>query len=139
MYCTSGYYGMRKYSVLLVLLLLLPVHASAQQQEDAEMTAMSFFEATRAGNVGLIRAMVAGSLRDSVKVLLTENRKYPEFLREHYEGTAAEITSVSMLPDGNALIDMAVTFPGDHVSVMRLRMSPHKGGGWRVVEQSQIY
>jgi hypothetical protein len=124
--------------VLLALLLLFPVHASAQQQ-GAEMTAMSFFEATRAGNVGLIRAMVAGSLRDSVKVLLTENKKYPDFLRERYEDSAAEITSVSMLPDGDVLIDMAVTFPGDHVSLMRLRMSPHKGGGWRVVEQSQVY
>jgi len=138
MYCPSGSYGMRKYSVLLALLLLLPLHAIAQQQ-DAEMTAMSFFEAARAGNVGQIRALVAGPLRESVKVLLTENKKYPDFLRDRYEGATAEILNVSMLPDGDALVDMDVTFPGNSTSHMRLRMSQHQGSRWRVVEQSQVY
>ena len=139
MCCPSGYDDMRKYRVLLVLLLLLPMHAIAQKQ-DVEMVAMSFFDATSAGNVGQIRSLIAGPLLESVKVLLKENKEYPEFLRDRYEGATAEITNVSMLSDGEALVDMAVTFQGGITpSYMRLRMSQHKGGRWRIVEQRQVY
>jgi hypothetical protein len=130
-------YEMRKTIALLLLLLAFPVHVSAQKQ-DVEMIAMSFFDAIKAGNVGQIRALVDGPLLESVRVLLTENKQYPDYLRERYLGATAEITNISMLPDGDALVDMAVTFESN-ISYMQLRMSQHKGGRWRVVEQSQVY
>ena len=129
---------MKKYIAILLLSLVVPVHAIAQNQ-DVEMTAMSFFDAVKAGNVGQIRTLVAGPLLESVRVLLTENRKYPDYLRERYAGATAEITNVSMLPDGDVLVDMAVTLESNIPSYMKLRMSQHKGGGWRIVEQSQVY
>ncbi|MGW8227267.1 MAG: hypothetical protein ACWGOW_00110 [Gammaproteobacteria bacterium] len=129
---------MRKYIVLLSLCLVIPVQGVAQDQ-DVEMAAMAFFDATRTGSVDQIRTLIAGPLLDNTRVLLTENEKYPDYLRERYVGATAEIASISTLPDGDVLVDMAITFQNLSRSIIQLRMSQDQGGGWKVVEQSQIY
>jgi hypothetical protein len=138
--CTAliGGYDMRKYIALLLLTLLVPVHAMPQN-EDVEMAAMTFFHAVKAGNVEQIRALVADPLLESVKVLLTENLEYPDYLRKRYVGATAEIINVSRLPSGDVLVDMAIKRKPNIPSYMKLRMSQRTGGEWLVVEQSQIY
>ena len=56
-------------------------------------TVAVFFEASEAGNVKTIKSLIAGPFLDSRRVLLEENKDYPNKLREFYRGVTIEIVN----------------------------------------------
>ena len=48
-------------------------------------TVFPFLEALKNGDVSLIKQYIAGDMYESRRILLEQNKEYPEFLRKYYQ------------------------------------------------------
>lgn len=128
---------MRRLSILTLLLLTLPVIASAARLTATETAAM-YFDAVTDGDTVTIRKLTASPLLDELKPLLTRNEDYPAFLRDRYQGAVAEIGSVTGGTDDEQAVVLRVGYPDGHVSTIRLTLEKQKSGKWKVVGQQEI-
>ena len=73
----------------------------ANAEEPAD-TVLLYFEAIRNGDVESVKSFLGGNLYKKRKVLLEQNEKYPDFLRERFgeaeftvEGAPQDITETT--------------------------------------------
>lgn len=80
--------------------------------EDVENKTMRpFFNALKNGNVEIIKQYISGEMYEESRILLEENKGYPEYLREHYKGAIFSVKR-GVSSDNQLIVDVSVEFPG---------------------------
>ena len=83
--------------ILLFIFSLFPGFGQANAGSSGPAdTVTSYFEASRNGDVNIMKTLMAGSFYEHRKVLLTNNKDYPEFLKKYYQGVRIAIVSSSI-------------------------------------------
>jgi hypothetical protein len=80
---------------------------------------LPFFSALKAGDVNSIKRYIAGDMYESKKVLLEQNKEYPEFLRNYYRGV--EFYTENIAEDsGYIIVDISVEYPNGDCGTAKL-------------------
>jgi hypothetical protein len=99
-------------------------------------TVIQFFEASKNGDTETIKQLIAGSFYNQRKVLLEENKDYPNFLRKYYQGTELQIGNIIMEENGTVgVVDIKIQFPDGNVDTTKLLLKKDAGGIWKVVDE----
>ena len=102
---------------------------------------LPFFNALKAGDVDSIKRYIAGDMYESKKVLLEQNKEYPEFLRNYYRGV--EFYKEDIAEDGGYIIvDITIEYPnGDYGSgklylwqIKDIKQGIHVPGSWKIID-----
>lgn len=103
-------------------------------------TVTPFFDALRQGNVIAVESYLEDPLLADVKVLLRDNKGYPDFLREYYRGTTVVVTNIeSSSESAIAIVNVDIYFPAGHVESLQLDLIKATVGGWKIQQQSTVH
>lgn len=105
-------------------------------------TLLPLFEALKEGDVETIRQCISGDMYDRYKILLEQNKNYPEFLRKFYLGATFRIEHVVAI-DGDVIVDVTIDLPnsGTHLTKFCIRKATSSAQGgdipvaWKVVRK----
>lgn len=135
---------MRKPFFLLLLFLFVNGHELLYAQElrkgealyeDMDSgTFLPLFNALKHGNVEVIKCYIAGDMYRQTKVLLEENKGYPQFLRNFYKGANFSVERAITAED-DIIADVVIEFPHGSKSSTRLRLNKDNGQQWKVVDE----
>jgi ABC-type transporter MlaC component len=129
---------MKKFTIVIAAIFLCAFNAHSQQT-TIESTVYNFYDALKAGDVVKLRSMIEDPLYSKVKLLLTKNIEYPEFLRNHYDGSTGAIESISLLADGVASVYFQIIYKDQSQARIRFDVSNTKDGKWKIIDQQPIY
>lgn len=89
---------MRKYkmvrftfSLILIAIIISSFGFLGAHEKDPAETVTEFFIASKTGDTKAMKRLISGPFYDSIRVLLEKNKKYPQFLREHYKGHIIQV------------------------------------------------
>ena len=114
-----------------LMLCFLSIAANASSPVD---TALNYFQALQQGDLNTIKDSIAGEIYRTRKVLLEQNERYPEFLRNIYQGANFQIKSVA-IQDNNAAVTVEVRFP-DRQKVFILFLNKDDLGNWKIFKET---
>jgi len=123
-----------------VNLLLNPSFLSAQVVvtdsviREISNTLNSLFNVLKSGDVRSFQSYLLPEEYARYKVLFEQNKEYPGFLRNFYQGASLRVGHVdSVLSTENEVIaDFIVDFPGGESIVTRMRLKNDNGSIWKV-------
>ena len=124
-------------SVILVSAMILgaALPALGNSPED---TVTQYMEAIKKGDVVAIKSHIGGKLLKRRQVLLEQNRKYPEFLRNQYNGVDYRILGTEAGPDSNQrTVEIELQFPDGRQSLSSLILEQTPQGSWQVIDQNR--
>ncbi len=101
-------------------------------------TITPFFEALKNGDVKTIETYIDEPLYSQIKVLLTKNQKYPEYLRKYYTDTYVDVTGIKDLTDKKKDVNVEIHFPDNYIEAIILHLSQVSTGEWKITEQTVI-
>ncbi|MER3445423.1 MAG: hypothetical protein C4291_00690 [Candidatus Dadabacteria bacterium] len=97
-------------------------------------TVIQFYKASKNGDIETMKRFISGSFYNRRKVLLEENKEYPNFLRQHYQGTKIRVVNSNITKD-NAVVDISIEFPDGSIDVNSLLLKKDASGIWRIVDE----
>jgi hypothetical protein len=104
--------------ILTCLLSFSVINTQIAQSNDksyaqiVDETLLPYFEALKNGDVASIKHCIAGKMLQRYRVLLDQNKAYPDFLRNYYQGVDFSIAAVQLV--GNDILASAIiVFPGN--------------------------
>jgi hypothetical protein len=109
----------------------------------AEETLRPYFAALKNGDVASIKQRIAGKMIKRYRVLLDQNKSYPDFLRKYYHNVEFKIEAAQLAGD-DILASTVIVFPGnDSVRsgyLLRKYQIIDKGTGlenetWKIIKQ----
>ena len=71
---------------------------------------LPFLSALKDGDVDSIKRYIAGDMYESKKVLLEQNKEYPEFLRNYYRGVEFYVENTAENGD-YIIVDITIEYP----------------------------
>lgn len=99
-------------------------------------TVIQFFKASKNGDTKTIKQLISGSFYNQRKVLLEQNKEYPNFLREYYRGAELQMGNIIMEEDGTiGVVDMGIQFPDGKVNTTKLLLKQDAAGIWKIVDE----
>jgi hypothetical protein len=131
---------------LLSLSVITTQTADSSELSDSQIadeTLLPYFEALKNGDVDSIKQYLAGKMLQRYRVLLEQNKTYPDYLRNYYNGTEFSIVEVQLV-DNDILASVIIAFPGKESvrSGYYLRKYNDTGSGtgvtngtWKIVRQ----
>ncbi len=122
-------------------LAILIVIASSYVSANSEIvggTVTPFFDALMRGDVVTVENFLGDPLLNDVKVLLRDNKGYPDYLRVHYSGTSVVVTRIESNSDTTATVSVDVNFPAGHVESLQLDLIRNSEGYWKIHQQITI-
>ncbi len=124
------------------LAILIALAASSYAHADSAIvggTVTPFFDALRNGNVVVVESYLADPLLANVKVMLRDNKGYPDFLREYYLDTTLVVTSIeSSYESANAIVYVDIYFPAGYVESLKLDLIRDVGNSWKIYQQDTV-
>jgi hypothetical protein len=128
-------YSMKSLSIIVcaasVFVLSMAAAALAAEPEDV---VLSFFEASKDGDVATMAALTSGKYYDRIKVLLTQNRQYSRYLREIHRGVTMEIVSREV-SNGTAAVTARKLFPDGAFRDSNLVLEQNESGAWKITDE----
>ncbi len=101
--------------------------STAQQVMQAYLTGLSN------GDVTTLSGLIGGPLKDKSHRLLTQNTRYPQFLRTHYAGVVMTIEGMTQAgPNYEARVRFDYPSSDSSTSVFTLRVVD---GQWKIVDE----
>ncbi len=132
---------MLKKAILYIFVLISVLHTAvilSAEDPIIDHTITPFFEALKNGDVETIETYIDEPLYSQIKVLLTKNQKYPEYLREYYTDTYIDVTGVKDLTDKKKDVNVEIHFPDNYIEAIILHLSQVSTGEWKITEQTVI-
>jgi hypothetical protein len=130
-------------ALFLVFCLPVLVHAQGGAADIGQTTSIampiltSFFEALRNGDVHSLKNCMGGELYEKRKVLIEQNKGYPDFLRQLYQGVKFNIDRIDQENNGDILVDISVDFEDGRASASKLLLSKNNVGNYEIVSISE--
>jgi hypothetical protein len=97
-------------------------------------TFTSLFQSLRKGDLKTIKFFLSPEEYTEYKVLFEQNKEYPAFLRDFYQGTTlrvGKIDSVLSAKD-DVIAEFIVDFPGGDTRTTRIRLRRNGSGEWKI-------
>lgn len=116
------------YPLLMALLISTPFSASGDDNKLIHSALQSFFAGLKAGDTAIIESWIGGELFEEKKILLRQNKAYPQFLRHYYQGATFKIANVTH-KDGQASAELIVTFPSGERQRLPLHLAKKSDPG----------
>jgi hypothetical protein len=86
-----------------------------------------FFSAMKNGEVEKIKNYISGEMFERNRVLLEQNREYPDFLRKFYDG--AQFKVVEVVRNGDIVVaNIMIIFQDGYESEIRLQLHRDRSG-----------
>jgi hypothetical protein len=126
-------------ALFLVICLPLLVHAQGGEADTGKAASIampiltSFFEALRNGDVNSLKNCMGGELYENRKVLIEQNKGYPDFLRQLYQGVNFNIDTIYQENNGDIQVNVSVDFDDGRTSVSKLLLSKNNVGRYEIV------
>ena len=122
-------------SVIASLLILVVFNnlANSAESTPAEIV-QNYFLACENGDVKAMKSLIAEHFYQRRRVLIEENKKYSEFLKNHYSGMQIEIVSTEG-DSGNAEVMLKQIFPGGGSIDTTLVLKKNTDGVWKIVDE----
>ena len=103
-----------------------------------------FFEALKNGDVSSLLGLISGEMYKNNRVLLEQNKQYPEFLRKYYSGAKFRVEKAVQM-NGEVVVDVLIEFPSGRQSTNRWRLSESTGNqlasgqmsGWKIINSEE--
>jgi hypothetical protein len=104
-----------------------------------------FFAALKAGDVTTLKAMIDGEMYNNNKILIEQNKQYPDFLRNHYGGAVFRVIKAAHI-NGNVMVEVKIEYASGDQGVYRwwlLKVSGKSEGSdsqinqWKVVNSER--
>lgn len=90
---------------------------------DIESNALKpFFEALQRGDVSSLLKLISGEMYKNNRVLLEQNKQYPEFLRNYYNGVKFKVEKAEKMSE-DVVVEIVVEFPNGIQRTMKLQLS----------------
>jgi len=100
-------------------------------------TLVPFFTACKNGDVEAITEYISDDMYEKNKVLLEQNKEYPEFLRNFYRDAIFQEEKI-VKSEETIFVNVIVTFPGGYQSVAEYRLNEResKAGNtvWKITD-----
>ena len=104
-------------------------------------TVFPFLEALKNGDVSLIKQYIAGDMYESRRILLEQNKEYPEFLRKYYQGVEFYVDNAHGSGD-YVLVHISIEYPnGDYGSgklylwqINDITQGMHETENWKIID-----
>ena len=102
--------------------------------DEITKTYIFLFDALRRGDVRTIKLYLSADEYAQYKVLFEQNKDYPRFLRNFYQGARVRVGQIdSVLSAKNEVIgEFVIDFPSGETMITRMRLNRDKGGEWKV-------
>lgn len=85
-----------------------------------------FFRSLKDGDINAIKRYISSDMYKKNKRLLEQNRDYPKFLRDYYQGAKFRTERAKKI-DGDVVVDVVIEFPNGSRIQNILRLSEEKG------------
>lgn len=99
-------------------------------------TFIPLFRAFKNGDVDAIKEYISGDMYEKNKVLLEQNKEYPNFLRNFYRDAIFQVKKV-VKSEEVIFVDVMISFPGGYQSIakVQLKEGKNKAGNtlWKVI------
>lgn len=110
-----------------------PLHAEEMTikdplYSDITNTILSYFTALKDGDINTIKVYISLDIYNKNKALLEQNEKYPEFLRNYYQGAEFEVGKVEKIDD-NIIVTVVIKLAKSSLSVISLRLVKESSQG----------
>ena len=124
--------------VLISLTVFITAGSGAEASED-ELAAFvqTFFISLKAGDVEAILDRCADPLLAQKRDLLQNNRDYPEFLRQTYEGATLVVNRINRVDDLESAADVEFHFPEGPPLRVRFYLEQHDGV-WKIASEEPL-
>jgi hypothetical protein len=108
-------------------------HAKA---EDSFDSVARYAEALRAGDTLSIKSLIGGRLYEKREVLLDQNKEYPDFLRNFYDGAVFRISNkpIDLGARGQG-VTVEVLFRDGNTSKTMAIVEQEPDGSWVIVDE----
>lgn len=102
--------------------------------DEITKTYTSLFDALRRGDVQTIKLYLSPVEYAQYKVLFEQNKDYPRFLRNFYQGARVRVGQIDSVRSAkNEVIgELVIDFPNGETTITRMRLNRDKGGEWKV-------
>lgn len=131
---------MRRHLLWLVVFSLFIGANSINAAEPVNLgdTVIQYFEASKNGDSETIKKLIGGSFYNQRKVLLEENKDYPDFLRNYYRGAEFQLGDTIMKKGGTVgVVNIRIQFPNGNVDQAKLLLMKDASGTWKVVDEME--
>ena len=103
-------------------------------------TVLPYCMALRDGDVSLMKQYLSGDMYEKNRVLLEQNKEYPEFLRKYYQGAQFQVVKAEEI-DNNILVNVEIEYPDGRLNFGKLRLGKdnqdiYENGSWKIIEFS---
>ena len=103
-------------------------------------TVLPYCMALRDGDVSLMKQYLSGDMYEKNRVLLEQNKEYPEFLRKYYQGAQFQVVKAEEI-DNNILVNVEIEYPDGRLNFGKLRLGKdnqdiYENGSWKIMEFS---
>jgi ABC-type transporter MlaC component len=125
---------MNKTIICMVLAVLIVGFAAKEARaSEPKDTVLIYFQALKNGDVAAIKGSITGDMYNKRKVLLEQNKSYPEYLRNAYQGAECQIKEVT-IKGNDAVVSVEVTFP-DRKAKFILYLTRDDSGIWKIFKE----
>lgn len=119
--------------------------SQAQLDEIESRTLRPYFNALKNGNVKLLKRYFSEEMYAEYRVLLEENRGYPETLRKHYKDAVFSVEQ-GVTSDSGIIVDFSIEHPGRGKQVVQYYLQEQNsesdytaqvadGAQWKIIGQ----
>ena len=95
---------------------------------DITNTVLSYFTALKNGDINTIKVYISLAIYNKNKALLEQNEKYPEFLRNYYQGAEFAVEKVEKIDD-NIIVTVVIKLAKSSPGVISLRLVKESSQG----------
>jgi len=116
-------------------------------EEIQNKTLRPFFNALKNGNVEQIKRFFSGKMYSEYRLLLEENKGYPDLLREYYKDAVFSVER-GITSDNRIIVDFSVEIPGKRKQVSQYILQEQNIENvnhgqtderlWRITEQRHV-
>lgn len=102
--------------------------------DEITKTYTFLFDALKRGDVRTIKLYLSEDEYAQYKVLFEQNKDYPRFLRNFYQGARVRVGQIDSVRSAkNEVIgEFVIDFPNGETMITRMRLNRDQGGEWKV-------
>jgi len=104
----------------------------ANKTREATNTVSSFFNGLMNGDLNGIKQYISKEYYHKNRALLDDNKEYPNFLKEYYQGAKMNLLNMSMAGD-NIIVDVEILFPNQTKGAYVIHLRQFDNSTWKVL------
>jgi hypothetical protein len=105
--------------------------------EEPDQVVEEYYLAIKRGDVENIQELITGEFYKKKMVLLENNKKYPEFLRKHYQNAEARIID-TYIEGSSATVEVEINFKNGEISLLKMFLKETSQNSWKIFSERVV-